>query len=76
MIRGMGIIRPQTNDDGAGRWAIALDVNAEQPLVGTRTGVLDATRQLTDAEIPHHVLRRPGSTAAWQLVSHYPPDIV
>ncbi len=69
----MGIIRPQHNDDGAGRWAITLTAgDTTGYLIGTRTAVLDANRVLIAAGQEHAVYRRPGRDHPWQLVGAYP----
>jgi len=62
----MGIIRPQTENDGFGRWAILLD--PDQHLIGTRAGVLAASERLTIADVSHAIYRRPGVYEPWQLV--------
>ena len=66
----MGIIRPKpgTPIDAGNRWAITLDVDGEQHLVGTRAAILEATRTLDEASVSYAVYRRPGKSEPWQLV--------
>lgn len=65
----MGIIRPASNDDGAGRWAIALHSTPDDLLIGTRTAVVAMSDALRSASVPHTVYRRPSLLTDWRVMT-------